>query len=67
MGSLRPIRQEVPYRNNSGDTTGLIGKCVWRQVNKNSNNIEIVRTTNPKVITPDLNSMYPEEGIITTK
>ena len=64
---MRPGGQEVPYRKNIDETTGVIVKCVWRQVNKNIHNIQIMRTTNPKVITPDSKSIYPKEGILPTK
>ena len=67
MGSLHPRGKEVPYRKNRGDTTGVIGKCVWRQVNNNRNDIKITITTKPKVRTPDSKSMYPKEGILPTK
>ena len=60
LGSFHPRGKEVPYRKNRGDTTGVIEKFVWRQVNNNSNNIEILRTTKPKVRTLDSKSMYPK-------
>ena len=60
MGSFHPRGKEVPYRKKRGDTTGVIGKCVWRKINNNRNNIKIMSTQNPKVRTPDSKSMYPK-------